>query len=196
MCAKFNWQPIHHPELLENMKASVMSETRRKNVGPSEQRPSRRSSDEAYGWFPTVAEVQRVCVAHAIAAKPADRDAFLKALILEADYGQGRNPMNMTQMTGLGARHVDDIYTSGRMDGLPGVHPGHTPYLNAEAWGSGFMADPQWYASRGYPAWKQWPEAEAYWRARYSYANCEFTPQQTMRGKMCLLAYLYSLRKG
>jgi hypothetical protein len=30
------------------------------------------------------------------------------------------------------------------------------------------------------------------WMA-YCLSNNEFTPQQTMRGKMCLLAYLYSL---
>ncbi|AIE84407.1 glycoside hydrolase family 9 protein [Fimbriimonas ginsengisoli] len=195
MCAKFGWRPIHHPELLANMKAAVMLETRHKNVAPSLIRPSRRSSDEAYGWFQTVEEVQRLCVAHAVATSPSDRLDFQRAMILEADYGLGRNPMNMTQMTGLGARHPEEIYTSGRNDGIPDVHPGHTPYMNAEAWSPGFMGDPQWYASRGYPAWSEWPHGEALWRARYCYCNNEFTPQQTMRGKMCLLAYLYSLRK-
>jgi len=191
MCAKFNWRPIHHPELLANMKAAVVNEARQKNVAPSMQRPSRRSSDEAYGWFQTTQEVQRVCVAHAVSGE----SDLLKALILEADYGLGRNPLNSTQMTGLGARHPEEIYTSGRYDGIPDVHPGHTPYMNADAWSPGFMGDPQWYASRGYPAWKDWPHGEALWRARYCYCNNEFTPQQTMRGKMCLLAYLYSLRK-
>ncbi|MGV3617422.1 MAG: glycoside hydrolase family 9 protein [Fimbriimonas sp.] len=195
MCAKFGWRPIHHPELLANMQASIIAEARRKHVVPSQTRPSRRSSDEAYGWFQSVQEVQRACVAHAVAATPADRTDLLKALILEADYGLGRNPLNATQMTGLGARHPEEIYTSGRFDGIPDVHPGHTPYMNADAWSPGFMGDPQWYASRGYPAWKEWPQGEALWRARYCYSNNEFTPQQTMRGKMCLLAYLYSLRK-
>lgn len=191
MCAKFKWRPIHHPALLANMRASIIGEARKKNVAPSLARPSRRSSDDAYGWFQTVQEVQRVCVAHAVSGG----NDLLKALILEADYGLGRNPLNMVQMTGLGARHAEEIYTSGRMDGIPDVHPGHTPYMNADAWSPGFMGDPQWYASRGYPAWNQWPQGEALWRARYCYSNNEFTPQQTMRGKMCLLAYLYSIRK-
>jgi hypothetical protein len=195
MCAKYGWRPIHYPQLVANMKASIIEEARRKNLGPSEKRPSRRSSDDAYGWFQTVEEVQRVCVAHAAATDPADKQAMLRALILEADYGLGRNPLNMTQMTGLGARHPEEIYTSGRNDGIPDVHPGHTPYMNANAWSPGFMGDPQWYASRGYPAWSEWPHGEALWRARYCYSNNEFTPQQTMRGKMCLLAYLYSLRQ-
>lgn len=189
MCAKHAWRPIHHAGLLANMKSSVLVEARQKNVAPSQSRPSRRSSDDAYGWFQTVQEVQRLCVAHAAAGG----EDLLKALILEADYGLGRNPLNMTQMTGLGARHPQEIYTSGRFDGIPDVHPGHTPYMNADAWSPGFMGDPQWYASRGYPAWSQWPHGEALWRARYCYSNNEFTPQQTMRGKMCLLAYLYSL---
>jgi len=55
------------------------------------------------------------------------------------------------------------------------------------------LADPQYYASKGYPAWNEWPYGEALWNAPYCYANNEFTPQQSMRGKMCLLAYLYSL---
>jgi hypothetical protein len=60
----------------------------------------------------------------------------------------------------------------------------------------GYSADPQYYASKGYPALKEWPHGEALWPAPYCYANNEFTPQQSMRGKMCLLAYLYSLAGG
>jgi len=193
MCGKQRWRPIHHPELLSNMKAAILNEARRKNVSESQNRPSRRSSNGLYGWFQTTQEVQAACIAHAVASERADQEAMLKALILEADYGLGRNPMNLIQMTGLGSRHVDDIFTSGRNDGSPGVHPGDTPYMNAGSWGSGASSDPQWYASKGYPAWSQWPHGEAFWHARSCYANNEFTPQQTMRGKMCLLGYLYSL---
>ena len=193
MCAKMGWQPIHYPQLLENMKASIIYEAKQKNVSASEQRPSRRSSDEAYGWFQSTQAVEGLCIAHAFATEPPDKDAFLKAMLLEADYGLGRNPMNMVQMTGLGSRCVEDIYTSGRNDGTPGVHPGHTPYMGAVTWSKGFTADPQWYAERGYPTWNKWPYGEALWRARYCYANNEFTPQETMRGKMVLLGYLYAL---
>jgi hypothetical protein len=190
MCSAKHWRPIHFPALAANMKASVVSEATRKNVMPSTQRPSRRSTDESYGWFQTVEEVQRVCVAHAITGD----SKFLRALTLEADYGLGRNPMNMVQMTGLGSRHPAYIYTSGSNDGIPESHPGHTPYMNAEPWGEGFMFDPKYYARRGYPAWERWPVGEALWNAPYCFANNEFTPQQTMRGKTCLLAYLYAMR--
>lgn len=193
MCAKNGWQPIHYPDLVQNMRASTVHEAMQKNVTPSNQRPSRRSSDNAYGWFQSTQMVHALCIAHAASTDAAEQETLLKAMLLEADYGLGRNPLNMVHMTGLGSRCVEDIYTSGRNDGVPGVHPGHTPYMNADAWGRGYMADPQWYASKGYPAWDQWPHAEALWRVRYCYANNEFTPQQTMRGKTCLLGYLYSL---
>ncbi len=193
MCAKNGWQPVHHPDLVRNMRASIVHEAMRKNVAPSNARPSRRSSDDAYGWFQATQMVHPLCIAHAVSTDAAEREVLLRAMLLEADYGQGRNTMNMVHMTGLGSRCPEDIYTSGRDDGVPGVHPGHTPYMNADAWGQGYMADPQWYAGKGYPDWKQWPHAEALWPVRYCYANNEFTPQQTMRGKMLLLGYLYSL---
>jgi hypothetical protein len=193
LCARNRWQPINHPALVANMKASILHEAIQKNVQPSTERPSRRSSDTNYGWFQSTQMVHPLCIAHAISDDATEKNTLLRALILEADYGLGRNPMNMVQMTGLGSRHVEDIYTSGRNDGTPGIHPGHTPYMNANAWSEGYMGDPQWYAKRGYPAWEQWPHGEALWRARYAYANNEFTPQQAMRGKMLLLGYMYAL---
>ena len=39
------------------------------------------------------------------------------------------------------------------------------------------------------------PEQEAHFNSRYSWANAEFTPRQTMRGKMVLYAYLHALTK-
>ncbi len=193
LCAKYKWRPVNYPQLADNMKAAVLNEAMKKNVANTLAWPSRRSSNNAYGWFQSTQEVQTACVAHAFATEAADKNALLKALILEADWGLGRNPMNMVQMTGLGRRCPEQIFTTGRNDGVPGVHPGHTPYMNADAWGGGYMADPQYYAKKGYPAWKQWPHGEALWNAPYCYSNNEFTPQQSMRGKMCLLGYLYSL---
>jgi hypothetical protein len=193
LCARNQLQPIHYPKLAEDMRAAIIHEALNKNVANSQSWPSRRSSNNAYGWFQSPQEVQTACVAHAIASEGAEKEALLKALVLEADWGLGRNPMNLVQMTGLGSRCVEQMFTTGRNDGVPGVHPGHTPYINADAWGSGYMADPQYYAARGYPAWAKWPHGEALWAAPYCYANNEFTPQQTMRGKMCLLGYLYSL---
>lgn len=190
---KFKWQPVRHAGLVSSMKASVLQEALKKNVVPSETLPSRRSADSAFGWFQSIQEVQKAVVAHNFVSDPAIKQRILRALILEADWGLGRNPMNMSQMTGIGSRRPDRIYTSGQNDGFPEVHPGHTPYMNSEPWGTGFMADPRYYASRGYPDWSQWPQGEALWRAPYCYSNNEFTPQQSMKGKHMLLAYLYTL---
>jgi hypothetical protein len=195
LCAKHQTQPIRHPELVGKMKAMVLRDSMTKNVEPSTHRPTRRATDQGYWWFQTSQNVHAAIIAHALTDDVAQREALLRAMILEADWGLGRNPMNMVQMTGLGPRFPTDIYTSGKNDGVPGVHPGHTPYMNANGWSPGFMGDPQWYASRGHPTWDRWPQGEALWQARYCYSNNEFTPQQTMRGKMALLGYLHALGK-
>ena len=52
------------------------------------------------------------------AEDPAERAALRRAMILETDYGLGRNPLNRVLMTGLGERAIVDIYTSGGNDGV------------------------------------------------------------------------------
>ena len=195
MCQREGWQPIHHADLAAKMKASILHEATQKNVLPSSKRPSRRSSDEAYSWFQATQMTHALLIAHAVSTDPAERATLQRAMILETDYGLGRNPLNRILMTGLGPRAIVDIYTSGGNDGVPGLHPGHTPYMNAEPWGAGYQADPKWYARKGYPAWEQWPHGEALWSVRFCYANNEFTPQQTMRGKTALLGYLEALAR-
>jgi hypothetical protein len=116
-------------------------------------------------------------------------------MLLDADWCLGRNPSNMVEMTGLGARNVVNCYTSGRNDGTPGLHPGHTPYNNLDPWGTDHNGhNPRWFSDKGYPAWEDgWPHQEAHFNCRYSWANAEFTPRQTMRGKMVLYAYLHHI---
>jgi hypothetical protein len=139
-------------------------------------------------------------IAHAVADNQADRDLFRNALVLEADWGLGRNPMNIIQMTAAttsleSKRSFVNIYTSGRDDGSPGMHPGHTPYMNVDDWWCDMvMGCPSWLHSKGYPSdFSVWPHAEAYFSTRYVYAHSEFTPKQTMRGKMALYGYLYGI---
>jgi hypothetical protein len=75
------------------------------------------------------------------------------------------------------------------------MHPGHTPYLNSDDWGGLIMGNPSWMTSKTYPEFSKWPKAECYFNTRYVYAHSEFTPQQTMRGKMAIYGYLYGLGK-
>ncbi|MEM1099044.1 MAG: glycoside hydrolase family 9 protein [Planctomycetota bacterium] len=192
----------HRPSIVRKLENEVHDYAMARHLRGFRTWPSRRSTS-GHGHFQSVVAAQALMTAHAIASESDLRHEYLAALIAEADWGLGRNPLNMVLMTGpdaqtgigTGMRHVQDIYTSGRNDGTPGVHPGHTPFMNAHPWGSnGFMNDPKgWYGSRGYPAWQQWPYGEALWRARYCFANNEFTPQKTMSGKSALLGYLHAV---
>lgn len=184
----------HYPELYENMKASVRQQVMTEHVSYVDKRPSRRTAHDNY--WQTSQNLQLVTIAHAISEDENEKKQFEKAMILEADWGLGRNPSNIVEMTGLGERHIVNCYTSGRNDGTPGLHPGHTPYNNIDQWGGRHNgSNPRWFTDKGYPAWKDgWPHQEAHFNCRYSWANGEFTPRQTMRGKMALYGYLYSIR--
>ncbi len=195
---------IRYPDLHDRMRASVLRHAVEKEVGLAETRPSRRSSNQDEGYFHTAQNVQRTLVAHRIATDPGVKARLLAALVREADWGLGRNPLNMVQMTlatsSLAAlRGVENAYTSGRNDGTPGLHPGHTPYFNMDDWGGEkgmIMARPRWMTRSGYPAFDQWPRGECAFNTRWVWAHAEFTPQQTMRGKTALYGYLYGLGKA
>lgn len=187
---------VHYPELWENMKKAVCYHAKNKEVKYIFERPSRRATDDD-AYFKTTQHVQRSIVAHAISEDKNEKQTFLKALILEADWGLGRNPLNMIEMTTATTelqekRSIENMFTSGRDDGAPGLHPGHTPYLNTFDWSTVLTEGmPSVLTSQGYPDFNEWPMAEGYFNTRYMFAHSEFTPQQSMRGKTALYAYLY-----
>lgn len=184
----------NYPQLAQNMRDSIRKQALENNARLMEERPSRRSSNNNH--WQTKHELQLVVIAHSLSEDQADRVRLEKAMELEASWGLGRNPGNIVEMTGLGSRHIVNCYTSGRNDGVPGLHPGHTPYNNLDPWGvSNNGSNPRWFAERGYPDWDEggWPHQEAHFNSRYSWANGEFTPRQTMRGKHVLYAYLFWL---
>lgn len=127
----------------------------------------------------------------------ARRQQLEKAMYLEAGWGLGRNPSNTVEMTGLGQRHITDCYTTGRNDGSPESHPGQTPFNGTETWSAGNGGDARILLDRCYPSWYDggWPQQESFFDQRYFWVNGEFTPRETMRGKMALLGYLYGIRK-
>jgi hypothetical protein len=192
---------VHYPALFSRMKASIINEAKNIEANYSNSRPTRRATDNNTGYFKTIQNVQRSIVAHAIADNGSDKDLFENAIVLEADWGLGRNSLNIIYMTTASTnlsskRSIENAYTSGRDDGTPGLHPGHTPYLNTDDWYTGMiMGRPSWMHSKCYPDYSGWPKAEGYFNTRYVWAHSEFTPQQTMRGKMALYAYLYGLYK-
>ncbi len=51
------------------------------------------------GYWKTAQNVQRSMVAHAVADSPSDKALFENAMVLEADWGLGRNSLNIIYMT-------------------------------------------------------------------------------------------------
>ena len=189
-------QERHYAEYYNNLVESVNKQADENNVNHMSTRPSRRTANDSR--WQTSENLQMVMMAHYIAKTP-ERQALLeKAMYLEAGWGLGRNPSNMVEMTGLGERHIENCYTTGRNDGYPGVHPGQTPFNGTETWSPGHNGgDASFVLAQCYPAWdtKVWPSQESYFNNRYMWVLGEFTPRETMRGKMALLGYLYGIRK-
>ena len=189
-------QERHYTEYYNNLVESVNKQADENNVNHMFTRPSRRTANDSR--WQTSENLQMVMMAHYIAKTPERRALLEKAMYMEAGWGLGRNPSNMVEMTGLGERHIENCYTTGRNDGVPGVHPGQTPFNGTETWSPGHNGgDASFVLAMCYPAWdtKVWPSQESYFNNRYMWVLGEFTPRETMRGKMALLGYLYGIRK-
>lgn len=184
----------HYPELYANMVKSVNSQADENNVNFVSQRPSRRAANDPR--WQTSENLQLVMMAHYLTKDKARLQKLEHAMYAEAGWGLGRNPGNIVEMTGLGTRHLTDIYTTGRNDGTPESHPGQTPFNGTETWSKGNGGDARILLDRCYPSWDNggWPRQESFFNQRYMWVNAEFTPRETMRGKMALLAYLYGIR--
>lgn len=184
----------HYPELYANMVKTVNSQADENNVNFVSQRPSRRAANDPR--WQTSENLQLVMMAHYVTKDKARLQKLEHAMYAEAGWGLGRNPGNIVEMTGLGTRHLTDIYTTGRNDGTPESHPGQTPFNGTETWSKGNGGDARILLDRCYPSWDNggWPRQESFFNQRYMWVNAEFTPRETMRGKMALLAYLYGIR--
>ena len=186
----------HYPEYYDNLVKSIDRQADDNNVKYMDIRPTRRTANDPR--WQTSENLQMVMLAHYTADSDQRRSQLEKAMYLEAGWGLGRNPSNTVEMTGLGERHIIDCYTTGRNDGVPGSHPGQTPFNGTETWSPGHNGgDARVILTRCYPDWYTggWPHQESFFNIRYMWVNGEFTPRETMRGKMALLAYLYGIRK-
>ena len=188
-------QERHYPEYYDNLVKSVNKQADENNVCHMTTRPSRRTANDPR--WQTSENLQMVLLAHYVADTDRRREQLEQAMYIEAGWGLGRNPSNTVEMTGLGERHIIDCYTTGRNDGVPGSHPGQTPFNGTETWSPGNGGDARIILNRCYPDWYTggWPHQESFFNIRYMWVNGEFTPRETMRGKMALLAYLYGIRK-
>ncbi|MBO5106989.1 MAG: glycoside hydrolase family 9 protein [Bacteroidales bacterium] len=188
-------QERHYPEYYVDLVESVNRQADENNVCHMSTRPSRRTANDPR--WQTSENLQMVLLAHYVADTDQRREQLEQAMYIEAGWGLGRNPSNTVEMTGLGERHIIDCYTTGRNDGVPGSHPGQTPFNGTETWSPGNGGDARIILGRCYPDWYTggWPHQESFFNIRYMWVNGEFTPRETMRGKMALLAYLYGIRK-
>ena len=188
-------QERHYPDFYADLVKSVNKQADENNVNHMVTRPSRRTANDPR--WQTSENLQMVLLAHYIADTDQRRELLEQAMYIEAGWGLGRNPSNTVEMTGLGERHIVDCYTTGRNDGVPGSHPGQTPFNGTETWSPGNGGDARIILGRCYPDWYTggWPHQESFFNIRYMWVNGEFTPRETMRGKMALLAYLYGIRK-
>jgi hypothetical protein len=186
-------QPRHFAELYANLKSGINAQAESYNISNMAQRPSRRSANDSR--WQVSQNLQLVMLAHYIADK-ARKKELEHVMFTEASWAMGRNPGNVVEMTGLGERHITDCYTTGRNDGEPECHPGQTPFNGTETWSPGHNGgDARVILKYCYPAWEEgWPRQESYFNQRYFWVNGEFTPRETMRGKMALLGYLYAIR--
>ena len=192
--------PRHHADLYQNLKASVNAQAEAYNISNMAKRPSRRSANDSR--WQVSQNLQLVMLAHYIADK-ARKKELEHVMYTEAGWAMGRNPGNVVEMTGLGERHITDCYTTGRNDGAPECHPGQTPFNGTETWSPGHNGgDARVILKYCYPEWNvengqqltSWPLQESFFNQRYFWVNGEFTPRETMRGKMALLGYLYAIR--
>ena len=188
-------QPRHYTELYQAIKSGVMAEAEAYNISKMAERPSRRSAND-HRWQVSQ-NLQLVMLAHYLADNKARKKELEHVMYTEASWAMGRNPGNIVEMTGLGERHITDCYTTGRNDGAPECHPGQTPFNGTETWSPGHNGgDARVILKYCYPEWTEggWPRQESYFNQRYFWVNGEFTPRETMRGKMALLGYLYAIR--
>ena len=202
----------HYPELYGNMLAAVQAQALADHLERWVERPSRRAASDAR--WQTNENLQLLMLLHygLLTYEDPEREPLVfgelppalpyiidleRVMYLEADWGLGRNPSNTVEMTGLGQRHITDCYSTGRNDGVPGTHPGQTPFNGTETWSRGDGGDAQILLRRCYPDWNTggWPRQESFFNQRYLWVNGEFTPRETMRGKTALLAYLYGISK-
>lgn len=184
----------HYPQFYQRLCSAINHQVKTDHVQAMAKRPSRRATTDRR-WH-TSQNLQIAMMSHHIASTPARRQQLEDLMYVEADWALGRNPGNIVEMTGLGQRHLTDIYTTGRNDGTPEVHPGQTPFNGTETWTEGNGGDARILLNRCYPSWQEggWPRQESFFNQRYLWVNAEFTPRETMRGKMALLAYLYGIR--
>ena len=188
------------------MKASVISgSARARRPTSAHSRPSRRATDERPGYFRTIQNVQRTMIAPRGHQRPGGEGPVPQGARARSRLGPRAQPaQHDPDDHGLHAARGEaqrgqTCTRPGADDGVRGIHPGHTPYLNLDDWYSGMtMGRPSALYENGYPGGLQEHLADRRGLLRHAAGSGRTPssrPQQTMRGKMALYGYLYGTRR-
>ena len=139
--------------------------------------------------------VLELAAGHALSRKtdPAKAKAYLGAVYTTCDYFLGTNSLNQTWVTGLGVRHVNDIFhMDAWYNGKDRPHPGlipYSPWRKDKDLGSGPW-DQAWAHKTVYPAIDEWPGNERWFNNRCSPMASEFTIHQNIGPAAAIFGYL------
>jgi len=181
-------QPSVDKALQQRLRAAALSWADKVCVSTAE----RRACRYGYDWFrpvrfgaATTPDTLPLIIAHHLTG-----DArYMAAQYTTCDYMLGGNPLNMTWVTGLGARsprrvmQIDSWYS-----GQPGPVPGIVPY------GPVTRSNEKWTLRGGldtvYPKLKQWPEHELWFEMEFDPSQAEFTVHGTLAPAVAAYGYL------
>lgn len=180
------------PELLQRMRSIVLPSCESLALTTSEKRALRWGGQF---WMPMLVGQQTTpwildgIIGHALTKQsdPAKAKAFRAAVVTTSDYFLGTNALNMTWVTGLGARHVRGVFhMDAWYNGKPTVHPGLIPYgpwKKQKEFGMGPW-DSDWPNKTVHPGIDQWPGNERWFDNR----NCPLSAEFTIHQNTCYAA--------
>jgi endoglucanase len=130
---------------------------------------------------------------------PAKAQLFRNGVATTADYFLGTNALNMTWVTGLGVRHVNqvfhmDAWYNGKSEPHPGIVP-YGPWRGDDGPGQGPW-DAKWPNSSVYPAISEWPGNERWFDNRNCPLGSEFTIHQTTCWSAATYGWLCGTKSG
>lgn len=125
--------------------------------------------------------------------EPKRAETYLAAIFTTADYFLGTNPQNMTWVTGLGPRHVTQVFhMDAWYNGKGKFHPGLIPYgpwRKEQEQGQGPWSQ-FWPYKTVYPGIDAWPGAERYFSNRCAPMESEFTVHQNLGPAAAIFGFL------
>lgn len=174
------------PSLVERLRTSVLATIRAAAIETPSKRALRWGGNF---WMPmlvgqqTTPWIMEGIVGYALLK---DSDPMLAkqcraAVVTSCDYVLGTNALNHTWVTGLGPRHVTQVFhLDAWYNGKPTMHPGLIPYgpwKKEKDIGQGPW-DQAWPHKTVYPVIDHWPGNERWFDNRCSPMNSEFTVHQ------------------